>query len=282
MLQTICGWRLPCDPSDYHVSEERGFLLATDPTASLQSIAAATNSETTALFTAWEDCARALPSMLCAGSVREQLRGLPLLSSCPSETSAASQEDIAPWLDMDPFRRMNLDSLKFDAPEQARPANWLAVPQDEAAAECAMLILSFIAHAWVWGEHPVAQSIPENISRPWVAVARVVQRPPILTYYSFNACNWRRLDPGRPIELGNTCRLVNFLGGQDEEWFSAVHVAIEAQAGSGIIAAVRAKRQLTAHADGSLPAALVSELTTQLQAIATAVQRMHSILQRMK
>ena len=39
------------------------------------------------------------------------------------------------------------------------------------------------------------------------------------------------LDAAKPVELGNVCRLLNFLGGQDEEHFSMVHVAIEARAG---------------------------------------------------
>jgi indoleamine 2,3-dioxygenase len=48
------------------------------------------------------------------------------------------------------------------------------------------------------------------------------------------------LDPSKSIKLGNICRLNNFFGGQDEEWFSMVHVAIEAIAGRALAACARA------------------------------------------
>ena len=53
-------------------------------------------------------------------------------------------------------------------------------------------------------------------------MCKPLARLPVLTYASFNLHNWRRIDPSLPIELGNTQRALNFLGGQDEEWFSAV------------------------------------------------------------
>eukprot|EP00965_Chrysotila_dentata_P102663 3389350-Pleurochrysis_carterae.AAC.2 len=73
-------------------------------------------------------------------------------------------------------------------------------------------MLAFVRY--VWGEVPVVTRLPSCLSLPWTAVAAALSRRPVLTYASFNLHNWRRIDPTRPIELGNTCRLCNFLGGQ--------------------------------------------------------------------
>jgi len=94
----------------------------------------------------------------------------------------------------------------------------------------AMLILSFIGHAYVWGTPTAATAIPENVARPWHHVATHLQRPPVLSYASYALYNWRRLDPSRPVELGNIALLQNFYGGIDEEWFILIHVDIEAKA----------------------------------------------------
>jgi indoleamine 2,3-dioxygenase len=56
--------------------------------------------------------------------------------------------------------------------------------------------------------------------------------------------NWRRLDANGPIALGNIELMQNFASGDngkgDEDWFILVHVDIEARAGAGMKALVRA------------------------------------------
>ena len=210
--------------------------------------------ETERLFAAWEYCARRLPSMLSAGAVRSSLAELP--------AAAVGGGHQMAWE--------------------------AALEEDEAMAERAMLVLSFLAHAWVWGEKPAAHSVPENIARPWTSVARIVGRPPILTYFSYNLCNWSRLDPRGPIALGNTCRALNFLGGQDEEWFSAVHVAIEATAGRALLGVVRAQRSAAAALHHVAPGAedtdilQLTDMAQHLEATSAAVRDMLDTLKRMK
>jgi len=118
-----------------------------------------------------------------------------------------------------------------------------------------------------------------------VEVARILGRPDILTYYSINAFNWRRLDTAGPIALGNISRLNNFLGGQDEEWFSTVHIAIEALAGEGLTAAVAAQRTVAHGAEGPSDQELSDWygcLATDLEIVADTVDGMVATLQRMK
>src|SRR5882757_4186151 len=109
---------------------------------------------------------------------------------------------------------------------------------DQRSLDRAMLILSYFGSAWVWGEAEVNDRIPENIAIPWCQVAERLDRPPILSYASHALNNWRRIDETRGVELGNIVRLLNFLGGIDEEWFVVVHIAIEANAGPAIASAV--------------------------------------------
>jgi len=193
--------------SQFDVTEERGFLLPQqDPLAALP--ATCKDERVRVLLMAWDTTVNQLPSLCGAGAVRDTIsRALPTVDSDEIYTKA-------------------VEYLTFHS---------------VAALERANLALSFLAHAYIWcdDETPVS-IIPSSIAKPWCLVARALGRPPILTYYSYNACNWRRLDPSKPIELGNICRLNNFFGGQDEEWFSMVHVAIEAVAGEALAACARA------------------------------------------
>jgi indoleamine 2,3-dioxygenase len=56
----------------------------------------------------------------------------------------------------------------------------------------------------------------------------------VLSYHSYAACNWQRLDLFRPIALDNLKIIQSFYGGTDEAWFILVHVVIEALAGQCI------------------------------------------------
>jgi indoleamine 2,3-dioxygenase len=137
----------------------------------------------------------------------------------------------------------------------------------------AMVILSFLAHAYVWGDKETVSSLPAYLAVPWTQIARLLDRPPVLSYASYALDNWRRLDPGSSIELSNICMRQNFLGGQDEEWFVLIHVAIEAKAAPAL-AAILAAQQAVAE---DRPEIVVQQLTN----IARTVADMHEILLRM-
>jgi len=243
MLQDTCKWTLPPHAIDYGVTETNGFLPMPDPLISCCSeFPDDAKPEDKALLSSWETCTASLPSHLCAGNVREHI-----LSSL-QVPHVGGEGSLETWQ--------------------------LLLASDEARAERAFLLLSWLGHAWVWGEKEVSSELPRCVAVPWVEVARILGRPPILTYYSFNASNWRRLNQQKPIELGNLCRLNNFLGGQDEEWFSVVHVAIEAAAGKALTAAVRAQQRVSqGRAD---------LLETELTCMADAIDNMVEILKRMK
>ncbi len=145
--------------------------------------------------------------------------------------------------------------------------------QTEGQWRRAMQALSYIGHAWVWGEATPPESLPENIALPWYTVAQQLGRPPVLSYASYALDNWRRLEPQGPIAIDNIALIQNFLGGLDEEWFILIHVAIEAVAAP----AVRALPQLVqAVQTGDTTAAEAA-----LSQIEPALSEMYQILLRM-
>jgi indoleamine 2,3-dioxygenase len=150
------------------------------------------------------------------------------------------------------------------------PATWR--PQDYRAA---MRVLSFAGHAYVW-EAPdePATMLPPQLAKPWYEVARLLGRPPVLSYASYALDNWTRLDPADPIQLGNIVLLQNFLGGQDEEWFVLVHVQIERQAGPALAGLLRAMNGATDNKE--------DEVLQGLNSLAMAQTAMRDTLLRMK
>jgi indoleamine 2,3-dioxygenase len=98
--------------------------------------------------------------------------------------------------------------------------------------------LAFLASGYVnqVGE-PRASVLPRNIAVPLARAARLLGRPPILSYDGYALYNWKRFDPAGPIALGNIDTLQNFVHMYDEHWFILVHVEIEALA-AGLLAAI--------------------------------------------
>lgn len=114
--------------------------------------------------------------------------------------------------------------------------------------ERAMMILSFITHAYVWlGGAKPAEILPAVVAQPLYAVAKKLGRPPVQSYASYALYNWRRLDPKKPIELGNIALLQNYLGGIDEEWFILIHIDIEQKAARGMSALLPAEQAVLAN-----------------------------------
>jgi len=110
---------------------------------------------------------------------------------------------------------------------------------DKRELKLAMAHLSFIAHAYIWGGTNPEKLLPEVIAKPWVKVAEILGRPPILSYGSYCLDNWYRPNPTEDISLENVALLTNFLGGVDEDWFVTIHVCIENAASKAINAATK-------------------------------------------
>jgi indoleamine 2,3-dioxygenase len=98
----------------------------------------------------------------------------------------------------------------------------------------AMVHYSFLVQAYVWGEAEAPTTLPANLAMPISAIGDHLGLPPLLPYSGYVLDNWYRLDKSGGITLDNIGMYQNFLGGQDENWFVLVHVAIEATAGRAL------------------------------------------------
>lgn len=98
----------------------------------------------------------------------------------------------------------------------------------------AMVHYSFLVQAYVWGEAEAPTTLPANLAIPICAIGDHLGLPPLLPYSGYVLDNWHRLDKSGGISLDNIAMYQNFLGGQDENWFVLVHVAIEAEAGRAL------------------------------------------------
>ncbi|PVU98741.1 hypothetical protein BB559_001312 [Furculomyces boomerangus] len=99
----------------------------------------------------------------------------------------------------------------------------------------ACVVLSFLAHAYVWGHHqPALELLPKNLAIPWCQVSEHVGISPILTNATVVLWNWRFLNNNNSIDLNNICTHSTFTGSPDESWFYLVSVAIEARGGQSL------------------------------------------------
>ena len=105
---------------------------------------------------------------------------------------------------------------------------------DHRELERAMVLLSYLGHAYVWGGDRPQTILPARLAVPWYRVAESLGRPPVLSYSSYALHNFFRFNPSREIVCGNIGLIQNFLAGIDEEWFILIHVEIERKAVSAI------------------------------------------------
>lgn len=188
----------------------------------------------------------------------------------------------------DPLRQLSSqfeiwDQVAYDLPKllvadrvrqavHALPKEDFSALSSKAELERAMLVMSYLGHAYVWGGKQPPKVLPAALAVPWHAVAKRLGRPPVLSYASYALHNWRRIDPNAPIELGNIALLQNFLAGVDEEWFVLIHVDIEARAGKAINALIPAQ-QAAAQGDRA-------ELLNLLHTIEKSLAGMYATLDR--
>lgn len=158
----------------------------------------------------------------------------------------------------------------FDVPPWPTDA---VSPSDLPALRLYYVRLGFAASGYVnQVGQPPATTLPKNLAVPLCRAAKLLDRPPILSYDGYALFNWKRFDPAGPIALGNIDTIQNFVHLYDEHWFILVHVEIEflaAEALDGIAACAAAMNA----GDGT-------SVTAALFRIAEAVRTMGTVLRR--
>ena len=135
------------------------------------------------------------------------------------------------------------------------------------------LRVGFLASAYInqVGQEP-AKVLPRNIAVPLAQAAKLLERPPILSYDGYALYNWKRFRKDQPIRLGNIDTLQNFVHLYDEHWFILVHVEIEAIAADILTAIALVRRKLATNDD--------VDLGPELWCIEDAVRRQVGVLKR--
>ncbi|HEX4772044.1 MAG TPA: hypothetical protein VH351_14505 [Bryobacteraceae bacterium] len=150
------------------------------------------------------------------------------------------------------------------------PTDMIGTAQEQ---ERAMVLLSYLGHAYVWTGTRPAEILPKRMAVPWYEVAESLGRPPVLSYSSYALHNYFRFDADRDVECGNIALIQNFYGGLDEEWFILIHVETERRAASGLAALHPCLDAAEARDAERLEARLLELLSSQ--------QEMYGTLRRM-
>ncbi|KAI1140626.1 indoleamine 2,3-dioxygenase [Hypoxylon sp. FL0543] len=92
----------------------------------------------------------------------------------------------------------------------------------------AYVVLSFLAHGYIWGGEKASEVLPPAISVPFLQVSEHLGLPPVATYAALNL--WNFSSSGTDFrDLDKLEVLHTFSGTEDEAWFFLVSVAMEAQ-----------------------------------------------------
>ena len=175
-------------------------------------------------------------------------------------TTLPLNSKFAPWevLMLDLSRRLHAHNIRASIlalPTVAILSSDLPTKPELLRAQ---LVLSMLAHSYVWGEEPVATTLPACIAVPWVTISHRLGRVPVLTHSSIILSNWKRLDPKGAIRLHNVGLLNSFYGGIDEAIFYLVTLEVEAVGAAAIKDMIRAHHYVRTRQPTKLAAALCS------------------------
>ncbi|KAK4107730.1 Indoleamine 2,3-dioxygenase [Canariomyces notabilis] len=139
----------------------------------------------------------------------------------------------------------------------------------------AYVVLSFLAHAYIWGDDTPAEVLPPQITVPFLEVSRHLGLPPVATYASLNLWNFRTTNGSKDFTDLDSIHAVNtFTGTEDESWFYMVSVAIEAEGARIIPVMLEAL-------DGIEQQEYLS-ITNALSQLADCIHKLTGLLDRMK
>ncbi|RIA92369.1 Indoleamine 2,3-dioxygenase [Glomus cerebriforme] len=138
----------------------------------------------------------------------------------------------------------------------------------------AFLILSIIAHGYVWGKYEtVSDRLPEGVAIPWVKVSEYLDVAPIINHAAVVTWNWCLIFPDEPFRLNNLSTLITFSKTLDESWFYLVTTAIEGFGGRALTSIMAA---IQATYDGNN-----EQLINELRTISSTIFDINKTLQKM-
>ena len=139
----------------------------------------------------------------------------------------------------------------------------------------AYLLLSFMAHGYIWGGDSPSDRLPPPIAVPLLEVSDHLEVPPVATYAAVCLWNFKPLFVDEDIDnLENLATLATFTGSLDESWFFLVSVAIEAR-GAPIIPLMLTAMAAVREHDSAIVTRCLCAFAERLDDLATLLQRMH-------
>lgn len=136
----------------------------------------------------------------------------------------------------------------------------------------AYVVLSFLAHGYIWGGEKASDMLPPQISVPYLQVSEHFDLPPIATYAALNLWNFA-CSGSDPRNLDSVHSLHTFSGTEDESWFFSVSVAMEAEGAYIIPIMVRALEAVERRE--------YATVITSLDEMAVCIGRLGKLLGRM-
>lgn len=140
----------------------------------------------------------------------------------------------------------------------------------------AYVVLSFLAHGYVWNGSTPVDRLPAALSIPWDAVSLALEIRPVLTLSAVSLWNYTTLFPvekGEMLTLDNLATLQTFTGTPSESWFYLISAAIEARSTIILPLLLSSLHAVRSHD--------VSLLTSHLRSLAIEIVEMGVLLQKM-
>ncbi|KAK4096338.1 Indoleamine 2,3-dioxygenase [Parathielavia hyrcaniae] len=139
----------------------------------------------------------------------------------------------------------------------------------------AYMLLSFMAHGYIWGGDSPSDRLPLSISVPLLKVSAHLEVPPVATYAALCLWNFKPLFVDENIDnLENLATLTTFTGALDESWFYLVSVAMEAR-GAPIIPLMLTAIAAARENDVDAVTRCLHTFAERLDDLTTLLQRMH-------
>ncbi len=164
----------------------------------------------------------------------------------PERGFLPDEEPLASFDGIDPFLA-RLDELGRDLPDLLDSEDLGAALEDldpppgdlyddltDRELERVYGVTGFLANAYVNGTD--ADVVPAGVAVPLYEATSRLGRTPVLSYDAYVLHNWTTANPDQGLVPHNVRTITNFVDVRDEQWFVAVHVAIEATAGPALAA----------------------------------------------
>jgi indoleamine 2,3-dioxygenase len=138
----------------------------------------------------------------------------------------------------------------------------------------AFLVLSFLAHGYVWGDAVVPAILPASVAMPFDQIARELEIRPVCSHASLCLWNWKPIFACESPSLENLATMHTFTGSTDESWFYLISTAMEIRGAPTLQLALDAIEAIDANSIGTLTFKLRA-LAMHLDDMAVALGRMH-------